>query len=45
MSLQSISNPTKPLLGILEWFRPGEYEQVERVLASLKSINLTLPAL
>ncbi|MFP4104159.1 GDP-mannose 4,6-dehydratase [Coleofasciculus sp.] len=39
-SLQSISNPTKPLLGILEWFRPGEYEQVERVLADLKTINV-----
>ncbi|MFW6358604.1 MAG: GDP-mannose 4,6-dehydratase [Chroococcales cyanobacterium] len=29
-----------PIIGILEWFRPGEYEQVERVLADLKAIGV-----
>jgi CDP-paratose 2-epimerase len=28
-------------IGILEWFRPGEYEQVERVLADLKHIGVS----
>src|SRR4028119_1563241 len=39
-SLQSTSSLTKPTLGVLEWFRPGEYEQVERVLADLKTIGI-----
>lgn len=30
-----------PLIGVLEWFRPGEYEQVERVLADLQDLGVT----
>lgn len=29
-----------PVIGILEWFRPGEYRQVERVLADLKTLTV-----
>ncbi len=32
-----MSNPT---IGVVEWFRPGEYEQVEQVLADLKTIGV-----
>ena len=31
---------SKPTIGILEWFRPGEYDRVERVLADLKLIGV-----
>ena len=30
-----------PLLGILEWLRPGEEERVERLLTDLKTIGVT----
>ncbi len=30
-----------PLVGIVEWFRPGERARVERVLADLKRLNVT----
>ncbi len=29
-----------PAVGILEWFRPGEYAQVERVLSDLKAVGV-----
>ena len=29
-----------PILGILEWLRPGEEERVERLLADLKTIGV-----
>ena len=28
-------------IGILEWFRPGEYERVERLLADLKRLGIS----
>ncbi len=31
---------TEPLIGVLEWFRPGEHERVERVLADLKALGV-----
>ena len=31
----------RPLLGILEWLRPGEEERVERLLVDLKTIGVT----
>ncbi len=31
----------RPLLGILEWFRPGEEERVERLIEDLKRIGVT----
>ena len=31
---------SSPRLGILEWFRPGEYEHVERVLEDLKALGV-----
>src|SRR3954451_18189111 len=34
-------NGSKPVLGILEWLRPGEEERVERLLADLKTIGVT----
>jgi len=39
-SLELKNSPTSPTLGILEWFRPGEYEQVERSLIDLKAIGI-----
>uniref|UniRef100_Q022V6 NAD-dependent epimerase/dehydratase n=1 Tax=Solibacter usitatus (strain Ellin6076) TaxID=234267 RepID=Q022V6_SOLUE len=30
----------KPLLGIVEWFRPGEYERVEEVLRDLRALGV-----
>jgi CDP-paratose 2-epimerase len=29
-----------PTIGVVEWFRPGEYQQVEQVLADLKTIGV-----
>jgi CDP-paratose 2-epimerase len=31
----------RPLIGILEWFRPGEYERVEQVLADLRALDVS----
>jgi CDP-paratose 2-epimerase len=36
-----MKNGARPLLGVLEWLRPGEEERVERVLADLKTIGIT----
>ncbi|MFN7130668.1 MAG: hypothetical protein ACK4N5_01215, partial [Myxococcales bacterium] len=30
----------RPQLGLLEWFRPGEYEHVERVLQDLRALGI-----
>ncbi|PRY05730.1 CDP-paratose 2-epimerase [Pontibacter ummariensis] len=30
-----------PTVGLVEWFRPGEYEQVKQVLADLKELGVT----
>ncbi|WP_373056750.1 GDP-mannose 4,6-dehydratase [Zunongwangia sp. H14] len=30
-----------PVLGILEWFRPGEYQEVENTIEDLKKLNIT----
>lgn len=30
----------QPVIGVVEWFRPGEYEHVEQVLADLKSMKV-----
>src|SRR4051812_48490499 len=29
-----------PVIGILEWFRPGEHERVERVIEDLKTLGV-----
>jgi CDP-paratose 2-epimerase len=34
-------NGLRPLLGILEWLRPGEEERVERLLVDLRTIGVT----
>ena len=31
---------TKPVVGVVEWFRPGEHERVERVLADIKALGI-----
>ena len=31
---------TTPMLGIVEWFRPGEYERVESVLADVRTLGV-----
>ena len=31
---------TTPMLGIVEWFRPGEYERVEAVLNDLRALKV-----
>jgi CDP-paratose 2-epimerase len=36
-----MKNAARPLLGILEWLRPGEEERVERLLVDLKTISVT----
>ncbi len=30
----------KPIIGILEWFRPGEYDQVKQAIKDLKALNI-----
>ena len=30
-----------PVIGLVEWFRPGEYEHVKQVLADLKELGVT----
>ncbi len=39
MSDQRRSGPL-PTIGAIEWFRPGEHQRVERVLADMKQLNL-----
>ena len=39
MKRTDIDNPTT--FGILEWFRPGEYDQVRRALADLKQLGVS----
>lgn len=34
------AGPAGATIGILEWFRPGEYEQVKRVLADLQILQV-----
>lgn len=36
-----LSHSTRAAIGVLEWFRPGEYECVERVLADLKDLQIS----
>ena len=36
-----MKNTGRPVLGILEWLRPGEQERVERLLLDLKAIGVT----
>lgn len=36
-----MKNGSRPVLGILEWLRPGEEERVERLLVDLKTIGVT----
>ena len=36
-----MKNGAHPVLGILEWLRPGEEERVERLLVDLKTIGVT----
>src|ERR1051326_7763761 len=32
--------PRKPLIGVVEWFRPGEYERVGAVLTRLEKLGV-----
>ncbi|WP_018480103.1 GDP-mannose 4,6-dehydratase [Pontibacter roseus] len=34
-------NTNLPTVGLVEWFRPGEYEHVKQVLADLKELGIT----
>src|SRR3954469_11544807 len=36
-----MKNGRRPVLGILEWLRPGQEERVERLLVDLKTIGVT----
>jgi CDP-paratose 2-epimerase len=36
-----MKNGGRPVLGILEWLRPGEQERVKRLLVDLKTIGIT----
>jgi CDP-paratose 2-epimerase len=31
----------QPVIGLVEWFRPGEYDHVDQVLADLKALGVT----
>ncbi len=33
-------NGHTPALGVVEWFRPGEYDRVETVLADLRALHI-----
>jgi len=35
-----INKTEQPLVGLVEWFRPGEYKQVEQVLLDLKLLGI-----
>ncbi len=37
----SSDNRTKPVLGVLEWFRPGEHERVEQAIEDMRRIGIT----
>lgn len=41
MKVQHKNSPQSPTVGILEWFRPGEYEEVKNAIADLKSLGIT----
>jgi hypothetical protein len=34
------SKTTQPKIGLVEWFRPGEYERVETVLAEARTLDI-----
>src|SRR3954447_92700 len=34
------SKPATPLMGLVEWFRPGEYKRVESVLAEARALGV-----
>ncbi|HSU67493.1 MAG TPA: NAD-dependent epimerase/dehydratase family protein [Tepidisphaeraceae bacterium] len=38
---QDARTPRQPRIGMLEWFRPGEHDRVDRVLADLRKIGVT----
>lgn len=39
--LQSVFSSVRPSIGVCEWFRPGEYERVESLLADLETLGIT----
>ncbi|MDT0643915.1 GDP-mannose 4,6-dehydratase [Zunongwangia sp. F363] len=39
--MQKKTDTHTPVLGILEWFRPGEYQEVENTIEDLKKLNIT----
>ncbi|MEG9327390.1 GDP-mannose 4,6-dehydratase [Salinimicrobium catena] len=41
MEISEKKNSSTPVLGILEWFRPGEYEEVKNAIADLKRLGIT----
>ena len=38
--MSSLHEHNQPRLGVIEWFRPGEFERAEQVLADLRSLNV-----
>lgn len=41
MEISQNKNSSSPVLGILEWFRPGEYEEVKTAIADLKRLGIS----
>lgn len=41
MDISKDKTSTPPVLGILEWFRPGEYEEVRNAISDLKKLGIT----
>ncbi|MDT0676655.1 GDP-mannose 4,6-dehydratase [Autumnicola musiva] len=39
--MQKKNDTHTPVLGILEWFRPGEYQEVENTIEDLKRLNIS----
>ncbi|MDT0687643.1 GDP-mannose 4,6-dehydratase [Autumnicola psychrophila] len=39
--MQKENKNNTPVIGILEWFRPGEYEEVERTIKDLQNLGIT----
>ncbi|TGD80532.1 NAD-dependent epimerase/dehydratase family protein [Hymenobacter wooponensis] len=40
-SIENSATTARPTIGLLEWFRTGEYERVEQVLAELQELGVT----
>lgn len=40
-SPNNLHNKNQPVIGIVEWFRPGEHDRVEKAVAALKELKIS----